>query len=325
MAITRIESVTYGAADVATGIRFFNDIGLEQVEAGANGAVFRTPVNQFIHLRDINDAALPKSPESGSTMRELTWGVDTPASLDALGASLSTDREVTRSADGTLHSRDDAGFAVAFRVANPVELKIEPHPLNGFGVSRRVNARVQKIPKPRPLRLAHAVYLIKPDAGEAACDFYVKRLGFKITDQAGYLGKFMRVPGIADHHSLLYMWIRKVFTKFDHIAFEVPGFDDVMSSGPHLEKLGWKPTWGPGRQPLGCHTFWHFENPCGGEVELFTDMDRFDDAWETVTWTQSPGSPWTLDDQIPNIEGQRGPAGQPANASQFPSGTRSTT
>jgi hypothetical protein len=173
-----------------------------------------------------------------------------------------------------------------------------------------VNRRVQKIEKLRPLRIGHVVYLIRPEGGEKACDFYLKRLGFKLTDAAGYLGKFMRVPGISDHHSLLFMWIRKVFTQFDHIAFEVPGFDDVMTSGPYMEKLGWKATWGPGRQPLGCHTFWHFENPCGGEVEFFTDMDRFDDSWEPVIWAQSPGSPWTHDDQIPNMEGQRGPTAQ---------------
>jgi catechol 2,3-dioxygenase-like lactoylglutathione lyase family enzyme len=309
MSIQRIESVTYGVADVAAGIRFFDDIGLEKVEEGSQRASFRTPVNQFIHVRDIGDASLPKSPESGSTMREIVWGVDSQASLDALGAELSRDREVSATPDGTLHTRDETGFAIAFAVSKPIEAKVEPHAQNSFGATGRLNRRFQKIPKPHPLRLAHAVFLIRPEGGDKACDFYLNRVGLKLTDAAGHLGKFMRVPGIADHHSLLLMWIRKIPVKFDHIAFEMRGFDDVMSTGPYMEERGWKPTWGPGRQPLGCHMFWHFDNPCGGEVEFFTDMDRFDDTWEPVTWQGSPGSPWTLDDQIPKMENQaRAPA-----------------
>lgn len=305
MSIKRIENVTYGVADMAAGIRFFDDIGLEKVEEGAHGASFRTPVNQFIHLRHLNDVSLPAVPEAGPTLREVVWGVDSKASLDALGAELARDREVKASADGALHTRDETGFAIAFAVSRPVEAIIEPHAQNGFGSTRRLNRRFEKIPKPQPLRLAHVVYLIKPEGGDKACDFYLNRVGFKLTDAAGYLGKFMRVPGIADHHSLLFMWVRKIPVKFDHIAFEMKGFDDVMSAGPYMQERGWKPTWGPGRQPLGCHMFWHFDNPCGGEVEFFTDMDRFDDSWEPMIWKdKSPGSPWTLDDQIPKIESQ---------------------
>ena len=303
MTIQRIESVTYGVADMATGIRFFDDIGLEKIEEGEHGASFRTPVNQFVHLRHMDDPSLPAVPEAGPTMRELVWGVDSKAHLDALAAELARDREVKATPDGSLHTRDESGFAVAFALSKPADAKFEPLPQNGFGSTRRLNRRFEKIAKPQPLRLAHAVYLIRPEGGDKACDFYLNRVGFKLTDAAGYLGKFMRVPGIADHHSLLLMWIRKIPVKFDHIAFEMRGFDDVMSSGPYMEERGWKPTWGPGRQPLGCHMFWHFDNPCGGEVEFFTDMDRFDDSWEAMIWKdRSPGSPWTLDDQIPKIE-----------------------
>jgi catechol 2,3-dioxygenase-like lactoylglutathione lyase family enzyme len=311
MTIKRIESVTYGVADMAKGIRFFDDIGLQKIDEGARGASFRTPVNQFVHLRDIGDASLPKVPESGPTMREVVWGVDSKASLDAVGAELSRDRDVKATPDGTLHAHDESGFAIGFAVSNPEDAKIEPHAQNGFGRTNRINRRFEKIPKPQPLRLAHVVYLVRPEGGEKACAFYMDRLGFKLTDAAGHLGKFMRVPGLSDHHSLLMMWIRKIPVNFDHIAFEMKGFDDVMSAGPYMKEHGWEATWGPGRQPLGCHMFWHFANPCGGEVEFFTDMDRFDDSWEPVTWKGSPGSPWTLDDQIPKMEKQALNAAKP--------------
>ena len=305
MSIQRIESVTYGVADLAAGIRYFDDIGMEKTEERAHGASFRTPVNQFIHLRHIDDASLPKAQESGSTVREVMWGVDSQASLDALGAELSRDREVSTGADGSLHTRDESGFAIGFAIAKPQEAQFEPRAQNGFGRTQRLNSRFHKIPKPQPLRLAHVVYLIRPEGGEQAGDFYLNRVGLKLTDTVGYLGNFMRVPGIADHHSLLLMWVKKIPVKFDHIAFEMRGFDEVISAGPYMEERGWKPTWGPGRQPLGSHMFWHFDNPCGGEVEFFADMDRFDDSWQAMSWPdKSPGSPWTLDDQIPKIESQ---------------------
>ena len=59
MTITRIEALRFGVLDLDACIRFFNDAGLEQVEAGAAGATFRTPENQLVHLRMADDPALP--------------------------------------------------------------------------------------------------------------------------------------------------------------------------------------------------------------------------------------------------------------------------
>ena len=67
-----------------------------------------------------------------------------------------------------------------------------------------------------------------------------------------------------------------------------------------MREKGWNSVWGPGRQSLGCHIFWHYENPCGGEIEFFADMDRFDDTWEPKIWTERPpGAPWMLDKEFP--------------------------
>ena len=55
MTIKRVESLTYGADDPSAGIKFHEDLGLEKVESGANGATFRTPSNQYIHVRKSSD------------------------------------------------------------------------------------------------------------------------------------------------------------------------------------------------------------------------------------------------------------------------------
>ena len=297
MAIQRIERLTYGVADMAAGTRYFEDVGLEKLEEGAAGAEFRTPTNQRVALRRTDDPSLPKAPESGPTMRETTWGVDSGAALEAIGAELSKDRAVKQGSDGVLHAHDETGFAIAFSVSQPAEAQPERPRYNNYDASGRVNSRVAHVTRWRPTRIGHVVFLILPEGREKASAFYLDRLGFRLTDRSVRVGDFMRLNGTTDHHSLLLMWIRQKLVRFDHTALELPGFDDVMASGAYLSQRGWKPVWGPGRQSLGSHIFWHFANPCGGEIEYFTDMDRFDESFPAKVWEEStPGAAWMLGD-----------------------------
>src|SRR5262245_22415983 len=119
MTITRIEAVTFGVLDLDACIRFFGDLGLQQAECGAAGATFRTPEGQMIHLRLADDPALPAPAAAPPTVREVVWGVDTPAAVAAIGAELAKDRAVTAYADGTLHALDNTGFGIGFAISVP--------------------------------------------------------------------------------------------------------------------------------------------------------------------------------------------------------------
>src|SRR4029077_16610919 len=114
MTISRIESVAYGVEDVAAGIRYFEDWGLECVERGEGGADFATPAGQSILVRSATDATLPPPVQKGSTLREVIWGVDSGGGLEKIGAELSRDRDVKSGADGPLHIHDVSGFAIGF-------------------------------------------------------------------------------------------------------------------------------------------------------------------------------------------------------------------
>ena len=92
MAIFRIESLVYGVEDLGAGIRYFEDWGLPLAERGAGGADFRLPSGQSIRLLQASDKSLPESAQPGSTLREITWGVDSARSLKAIAAELSRDR-----------------------------------------------------------------------------------------------------------------------------------------------------------------------------------------------------------------------------------------
>src|SRR5262245_52965155 len=106
MKILGVDTVVYGADDVATGIKYFDDWGVPAADRGAHGADYRLPSGQTIRLRSSKDGSLPAAVEAGSTAREIIWGVDEKAMLDKIGAELGRDREVKRDPDGTLHTTD---------------------------------------------------------------------------------------------------------------------------------------------------------------------------------------------------------------------------
>src|SRR5581483_11846506 len=101
MKVVGIEEVIYGSDDPAVGTRYFDDWGVPCIERASTGADFRLPSGQLVRVRGTGDAALPAAPEGPVTAREVIWGVDSKASLDALGAELARDREVKTDAAGT--------------------------------------------------------------------------------------------------------------------------------------------------------------------------------------------------------------------------------
>jgi len=298
MAIKRIESILFGAEDLEAGIKYFDDWGLEGVERGKKGATFRTQENQTIIVRDAADSDLASSPEGGASLRETVWGVDTKASLDAIAAELSKDRQISRDADGTLHSRDDTGFAVGFRVMNRTKAAPQPEPYNLADAEARMNRRVE-VRRAQPIRIGHVVYAVPMDNWEQQSDFYLKRLAFRLTDRSMDLGDFMRADGAHEHHNLGLFHFGK-FARTGHIAFEVRDMDEIMFGGQYMREQGWKPTNRPGRRIVGSNLYWNFKNPCGGNTEYFADMDRMDDKWQPRVWEKHPGGDlWSIDD--PNL------------------------
>ena len=287
MKISRIESMLYGVEDLEAGIRYFEDWGVPLVERGARGAHFRLPSGQTILLRAASDKSLPGTGESGSTLRELVWGVEDAGSLKAIAKELARDREVKADPDGTLHSRDECGYAIAFRRTRPA--KTAP-----AKKSARMNRPFDPERRARPQRAGHVVYKTRMADLAAASRFYQERLGFRLSD-ATPGGDFLRCPRTHDHHSL-FLLARPDVRAFDHIAFEVAGFDEIVLGGRFMQGRGWTADSPVGRHVLGSNLFWYFNNPCGGRTEYFADMDQMNDQWKPRIWKTHPGfALWTLD------------------------------
>ena len=299
MAITRVESLIYGVTDIDSGIRYFENWGLENIEKNIYGAIFKTPTNQTVHIQSKKDPSLPPAPDDeNSTVRQTIWGVETPADLEKIGAEMSIDREVKYNPNGSIQVTDECGFSIGFCISKAKKLKALPPRVNLNENSERLNAVVESLPQAKPLRLGHVVYYIPSDKADQAVSFYIDRLGFRLSDRTLGRGDFMRCPGSRDHHNL-FLLRRKDKAAFNHAAFEVQNFDEIMMGGVFMKSNGWQPDTTPGRHILGSNLYWYFRNPSGGNTEYFADMDCMDDDWKPRIWDQNPGfSLWSLSDPV---------------------------
>jgi catechol 2,3-dioxygenase-like lactoylglutathione lyase family enzyme len=149
------------------------------------------------------------------------------------------------------------------------------------------------------LRLGHAVLGVSNFRASEA--WYKERLGFITSDEIeaapGFsLGAFMRCDrgnAPTDHHTLFLMQGPKG-PGFNHAAFEVADFDDLMVGHEHLKAAGRSQEWGVGRHILGSQVFDYWRDPWGHAVEHWTDGDLFTAATppNTVGLPELMGVQW---------------------------------
>ena len=130
------------------------------------------------------------------------------------------------------------------------------------------------------VRLGHAVLEVKDFRASEA--WYKARFGFITSDEIeaapGFaIGAFMRCDRGAtptDHHTLFLLQAPNA-PRFNHAAFEVADFDDLMCGHTHLKHAKRTPAWGVGRHILGSQIFDYWKDPWGHELEHWTDGDLF--------------------------------------------------
>ena len=280
MNVIGVEQLIYGSEDVAAATKYFEDWGLTLDAQSDRSADFSLPDQTTIHIRAIDAPALPPAVVPGSTVRECIWGVKDAASLKSIGEELSRDREVTEDADGVLHTVDEYGYHIGFRVARRNFAANALPDINTVGVPARRDTRAEGALKHRvkQLRISHVVFWAPGDT-ERAARFYIDRLGFRITETSKLLGYFLRAGLSHDHHNL-FLHRGSDNYGFQHVAFEVRDLDEVMMCGNHMEEEGWTSHLGPGRHVMGSNSYWYFWSPAGGVTECSSDMDYITDDWE---------------------------------------------
>jgi len=290
MTITGIDAVTFGVADMAEAIRFLDDWGVKRAGTG----VYRCANRAEVRIQPMEAPKLPPAVEPGSTLRENLWGVDSKRALDAICRELSRDRDVIVDRDGTLHTTDDAGMAIAFRVTQRVKLKSKPLGFNTPGAPGRIDRPTTYYARATPQEISHVVIGV-PDM-KAAESFYVKRLCFRVSDRYAGRAVFLRGAPSGNHHHLFLLNAQDGHCHFNHIAFKVRDIHEVIGGGQFIARRGWETQAGPGRHYISSACFWYFKSPLGGAAEYAADEDVVTAKWRARTHRLTPEifSEWTF-------------------------------
>ncbi len=304
MAILGLESIVYGADNMAACGLFWEDFGLVPRPGGNLRPSFETAEGTTIELAPADDPILPAAPIAGPTAREVIYGVSDAASLDAIAGRLARATEVRRGNDGSVHAVDPCGYGFGFRLT--VRRTVAPvvTPFNRPGAASRIDQPATIYERARPTHLAHAV-LLSPEL-ERMRDFYIEACGFVLTDAYPGFSYFLRCPDARDHHNL-YLLKRGDAIGFHHVAFDLRDIHELFGGGLHMQGKGWRTHLGPGRHPISSAYFWYFATPCGGAAEYDFDADVLTDAWTPRELVPSPQlfAEWALESGFQRYEGEQ--------------------
>jgi catechol-2,3-dioxygenase len=122
-----------------------------------------------------------------------------------------------------------------------------------------------------PHKLGHVAYLVS-DA-KALSDFYIKALGFRVSDWIEDYFAFLRCG--PEHHTINF--ITGTGTFMHHYAFELNDWAHLQKACDVLARHKRALIWGPGRHGVGHNVFVYHRDPDDHIIELFAEMDQMND------------------------------------------------
>ncbi len=278
MSITGIDRITYGVEDLQVGKRFFTDWGLHCEEEQTDRIVFTALNNAQIILRRSDDPALPPAMESGPTLREVIWGVESDAAGRRLADRIAARTDIKTGADGVLRCTDPNGLCLGFRTSRTRLPDVKGAAANVFGNIKRIDEPAPVYRQAAPLSIGHIV--VFTDQLETLARFYRDTLGFIVSDSYPGRGIFLRCRAEGGHHNLFLLQLPNGKAGLNHVAFVVRDIHEVFGGGLNMSRCGWETEIGPGRHPISSAYFWYIKSPCGGSVEYYADEDYLTAAWQ---------------------------------------------
>ena len=292
-----IAYVRFNAPDLEVMEKFALTFGLQRVARDERTLYMRgTDDDGFVHVTHLAD-----SPGFAG----VAFVADSVDDLDVLTREhgFSSARDLDGPGGGRMvHAIDPNGHRVEV-VAGRGSLGALPSPTpaarNAAGVAPRMGAALRLGAGPSHVkRLGHCVLDVLDF--RASEQWYKARLGLVTSDEIALdlntsIGAFMRCDKGAeyvDHHTLFLIGSGKA--KFNHAAFEVADFDDLMRGNTHLASAGYTHQWGIGRHILGSQIYDYWLDPWGHMVEHWTDGDLFNNQTpsNTASLTDLIGSQW---------------------------------
>lgn len=275
--IADIAHVRFTAPDLHVMAAFLGDFGLAPVARTADTLLMRgAGPAPFVHATTLGDPGFAA----------LGLRADSIADLEALAAE-----------EGVAVEPFDApGGGSVVRLTDPSGHKVEvvagqtpagPLPAAPFAPTNAASAKM-RLRQPKRIaagpatvvRLGHAVLNVADFRASEA--WYKSRFGLITSDEIAVtpefsVGAFLRCDRgdqPTDHHTL-FLLQAPTGPGFNHAAFEVVDFDDLMRGREHLIRAKAHPEWGIGRHLLGSQIFDYWRDPYGHTLEHWTDGDLF--------------------------------------------------
>ncbi len=277
--ITGIEVLKFGVENRQEANTFLADFGLTQKASDLENAdLYQTQNGSKIYLFDLDDARLPPAIEAGSTLREVTWGVENEQDFAQLKANLANEPGFVASAD-QVQCRDPNGMTIVFeKTITHAVGTAKTEGINQYGNIQRVNAASPVYEKAEPVDIGHVVFFT-PDLATTQA-FYIEKLGFHLSDAYRNRGAFLRCRGEGFHHDLFLLSIPNKPAGLNHVAFVVRDIHEVIGGGLSMNRQSWSTFIGPGRHPISSAYFWYVNSPLGGAFEYYTNDDYLTEAWQ---------------------------------------------
>jgi len=273
MAVLGVLSFTLDVPEIAAGIKFYSDAGLEGESAGS---VARLRCAGQTRESIVLIGGAPKKKLNHITLRADDLGgiaTRTPAA----GGTVVTPPMGAR-ADG-LWVRDPHGVLMHLVEQDP-DPPLAPGPafgINGPGriIRNRRSAMLAsaEYPPVKPLRLGH-VLLFTPDVSKSV-KFVVEALGMGLADRSQDVIAFCCARRNSDHHVIAFA--KSPGIGLHHASFQVIDPDQVGRGGRALVERAGRGDWGFGRHTIGSNFFHYVQDPWGSWFEYYADMDYIDD------------------------------------------------
>lgn len=252
--IDGVRSVHFGLPNLEEAVRFYEEIwGLRVVERSADSVYLRATGPDFYVL------ALHRVPAPRMLAVDLSIG--SRAQAEALHTRLEA---AGLGAVGALGPLDEPGGGYGFAFQDPLEGRV----FRVIADAARHRDTADEADRPR--KLAHVVI----NTRDRDDPFFVEQLGFKVIDRSRTI-TFYNCN--SDHHSLaLYV---SEGSSLNHVAFEVPDLDSVMSATGNMVEHGQEIAWGVGRHGPCDNVFCYFIGPGGFVIEYTAEVEQVDETY----------------------------------------------
>lgn len=309
MSVLGIDEISYGADDLAACRQFFLDWGLSLVEEQAKRLVFETLNGCRVIVAASDHPDLPPAIESGPTLREVVWGVESAADLALYEGRIAALPGFVKQG-GRIGCTDPNGLALRLQVTQKRDIDLPSAEYNTWSRKGRIDQASPAYERAQPIEVGHVVFFVKD---VQACErFYVEHFGFAASDRYPERGAFLRTAPDGGHHDIFLLQRPDKYAGLNHVAFTVRDIHEVFGGGMHISRCGWDTQLGPGRHPVSSAYFWYFKNPAGALVEYYADEDQLTADWQPREFEPGPTvfAEWAIDGGIDgNTRRQKGAGG----------------